>query len=97
MKLGSIALQAVMAVVIGFLGGKYGPWLGLASFLPTVVGMAQRMLAPEEASGWHYEKRVAIDQLIARLDDGQSAQEVWREYLELDGAMAKTFPHGSWT
>jgi hypothetical protein len=58
--------------------------------------MAQRMLTPEQASGWHQDKAVAIDRLLLELDRGTDPAEVWSRYIDLDEEMAKRFPQGSW-
>lgn len=96
LKLAAIGSQVLLAVAIGFFGGHYGPWLGMASLVPTLIGMAQRMFAPEAASGWHYEKRLEIDRLLCRYDEGEEPSALRRAYLDMDAEMAKRFPHGSW-
>jgi hypothetical protein len=97
LKIAALVCQILIAVAIGFFGGPWGPWLGLVSFLPALVLSAERMFASQEASGWHYDKRVEIDRLLLHLSRGDDPGEVWNRYLELDAEMAKRFPHGSWS
>src|SRR4051812_21423167 len=88
LRLGSLFGQVILAIAIGFWGGPWGPWLGLISLLPTVITSAERILAVEKSSGWHYEKRIKIDRLLLELQSGSDPQDIMNRYLTLDQEMA---------
>ncbi len=86
----------VSAVAVALFGGE--PWAKYLSAIAAVSALCltiERIFGFRARSGWHCEYRIALLDLLLRLDDGASLEEVRRDRVALDGRMSSLFPQGS--
>ena len=91
---GALTFQFIVAVAISFLGGPHGAWLAGLSVVPTTLLTAARAFGLLPMSGWHFELKNGVDDLVADLESGDAPDVVWRRFLALEAAKGRDFPQG---
>ena len=90
-----LATGILSTLAVAILGGE--PWSKWLAILPGQTSFfvgTERTFAFRSRSGWHCEKRIGLERILLRLDEGVEPAQIRAEMIDLDQRMSLGFPHG---
>lgn len=76
-------------------GFEWSKFLAILPALSAFFLTSEKTFAWRSRSGWHCEKRIGLERLLARLESGEPTHAIRKDLLDLDEKMSTGFPHGA--